>query len=69
MPAPNTPAPTRATVKRPLSIDRNGLRRRRRAFGGGAGGATGLRASLGLLGATRGVSFTIVALAELGSVS
>jgi hypothetical protein len=32
----------------------NGLRRLRRVFGGGAGGATGFSASLGLLGATRG---------------
>jgi uncharacterized membrane protein affecting hemolysin expression len=36
-----------------------GLRRRRRVFGGGAGAATGLRASLGLLGATRGDWFTV----------
>jgi hypothetical protein len=47
-------------------MDRKGLRRRRRTFGGGAGGATGLRASLGLFGATRGVSFTIKTLAALG---
>jgi hypothetical protein len=40
-----------------------GLRRRRRAFGGGAGGATGFSASLGLFGATRGEVFTVLALA------
>jgi hypothetical protein len=53
-------------VNNPLSIERKGLRRRRRTLGGGAGGDTGLRASLGLFGATRGVSFTIKTLAARG---
>ncbi|WP_348271601.1 hypothetical protein [Bosea sp. Leaf344] len=41
-------------MNNPLIIAMKGLRRRRRAFGGGAGGVTGFNASLGLFGATRG---------------
>ncbi|WP_244448648.1 hypothetical protein [Bosea sp. LC85] len=50
-------------MNNPLSIPMKGLRLLRRTFGGGAGGATGFNASLGLFGATRGEVFTVLALA------